>query len=143
MRCSVDSCSNTSLAKGFCNAHYLRSRKNKVLETPVRYFNPSKICVECGKPTLSKGGALRCSSHYKKYKKKNLKEELIQELGGKCNMCHGVFESAVYDFHHLSDKKDSISDMFDKSSEQAIREEVKKCILLCANCHRTTHARKS
>ena len=143
MKCSVNSCSSTSLAKGFCNAHYLRNRKNKALETPVRYFNPSKTCVECGNPTLKKGGALRCAKHFKIFKRKTLKEDLIKQLGGKCNMCHGVFESVAYDFHHLSDKKDSISAMFDKSSEQAIREEVKKCILLCANCHRITHARKS
>jgi predicted HNH restriction endonuclease len=143
MRCSVDSCVKDSYAKGLCNAHYIRNRKNKPLETPVRYFNPSKTCVECGKPTLSKGGALRCAKHFKIFRRKNLKEELIQELGGKCNMCHSVFESAVYDFHHLNDKKDSISAMFDKASIEAIKQEVKKCILLCANCHRITHARKS
>ena len=142
MKCSVDNCNSASLAKGFCNAHYLRNRKNKPLETPVRHFNPSKTCIECGKPTFSKGGALRCSNHYKKYKKKKLKEELIQQLGGKCSMCHGVFEQSVYDFHHLHDKTDHISSMFDNSSEQAIRKEVKKCVLLCANCHRITHARK-
>lgn len=142
MKCSVNSCDRKPLAKGLCNAHYIRSRRNKDLNAPVQYFNSSKSCVECGKPTLGKGGSLRCSQHYKKLKKRALKEDLIQSLGGKCNMCHGVFDSAVYDFHHLYSKTDNISNMFETASERAIRDEVKKCILLCANCHRITHARK-
>jgi predicted HNH restriction endonuclease len=32
--------------------------------------------------------------------------------------------------------------MFDSKSEAEILQEVKKCTLLCANCHRIHHARK-
>ena len=62
-------------------------------------------------------------------------------LGGCCSVCKNKFPLAVYDFHHLENKKDDIASMFNYSSEEKIAEEVKKCILLCANCHRITHAK--
>jgi hypothetical protein len=139
--CSADGCTNTSLAKGFCNAHYLRNKKNKDLNAPLKQRNIDKICVDCGKPTDAKGGFMRCKTHYKIYKKQTLKAKFVDMLGGCCSVCKGKFPLAVYDFHHLENKKDDIASMFNYSSEEKIAEEVKKCILLCANCHRITHAK--
>jgi hypothetical protein len=139
--CSADGCKNNSLAKGFCNAHYLRNKKNKDLNAPLKQRNIDKICVDCGKPTDAKGGFMRCKTHYKIYKKQTLKAKFVDMLGGCCSVCKGKFPLAVYDFHHLENKKDDIASMFNYSSEEKIAEEVKKCILLCANCHRITHAK--
>jgi hypothetical protein len=59
-----------------------------------------------------------------------------------CTDCHLSFEGREYlcDFHHINDKVDSITTMvtFRKSKEE-ILEEIKKCVPLCANCHRTRH----
>lgn len=139
--CSADGCKNNSLAKGFCNAHYIRFRKNKDLTTPLKKRNIGLLCVDCGKPTDAKGGFSRCKAHYKIYKKQTLKSKFVELLGGCCSACKGKFPLAVYDFHHLEDKKDDIASMFNYSSEEKIAEEVKKCILLCANCHRIIHAK--
>ncbi len=139
--CSVDACGNKAIAKGFCNAHYLRSRKNKNLDTPLKQRNFDKICVDCGKPTDAKGGFMRCKSHYKIYKKQTLKAKFVELLGGCCSVCKGKFPLPVYDFHHINDKKDDIARMFNYCSEQEILDEIKKCVLLCANCHRIIHAK--
>lgn len=54
---------------------------------------------------------------------------------GKENPC-------VLDFDHLSDKKYSISRM--NFSIEKVLEEIKKCELVCANCHRIrTEKRRS
>jgi hypothetical protein len=47
-------------------------------------------------------------------------------------------------FHHLKDKKFKISKYWTKVkgqniSEKDLREELKKCVLICANCHAKLH----
>ena len=139
-KCTINNCQNNAIAKGVCNAHYIRQRRNKDMGKPVQVTNFEKTCIECGKETNGKGGYLRCSNHYKSYKRKKIREELIQKLGGKCTMCHGVFPNVAFDFHHLGDKEMDISSMIDRYSEAEIAKEADKCILLCANCHRIHHA---
>lgn len=67
------------------------------------------------------------------------RDSCIAELGGKCFDCAGVFHRSVYDFHHRdpSSKVDSISNLL--RSPDKLKEELKKCDLLCANCHRIRH----
>jgi hypothetical protein len=142
MTCVVESCQAKALAKGMCNAHYIRARRGKDLAPPVQYHNPSKLCVECGAPTKNKGGNGLCATHYKLYRRLALKQKLIEMLGGKCQMCQGQFHHAAFDFHHRENKVENISSMFDSKSETEVLKEVKKCTLLCANCHRIHHARK-
>lgn len=45
------------------------------------------------------------------------------------------------DFHHLRDKKYNVSSMYSLSKEK-ILEEVAKCEILCANCHRVITAKE-
>lgn len=61
-------------------------------------------------------------------------------LGGKCQNCGGVFPHFCYDFHHVDPAKKEIgmTDLQDKRWERVLAE-VKKCRLLCANCHRIAH----
>ena len=139
-KCTIENCQNTVIAKGLCNAHYIRQRKSKNMDKPVQVLNPTKTCIECGENTNNKGGYLRCATHYKSYKRKKIREELVQKLGGKCKMCNGVFPNVAFDFHHLGDKEMDISSMIDRYSEAKIVKESEKCILLCANCHRIHHA---
>jgi len=60
-----------------------------------------------------------------------------QEAGGKCQICGYNKCLAALHFHHKnpSEKKYSISQCIDYISTKTVREEVKKCILVCANCH--------
>lgn len=44
----------------------------------------------------------------------------------------------VLDFHHLGDKDATIADLI-TYSRQVIKKEIRKCIVLCANCHRDLH----
>lgn len=71
--------------------------------------------------------------------KKRLAE--IKELSG-CVDC-GVNNHIVLDFDHLHDKKYNISRMIhDGFSWKAIKKEIEKCEVVCANCHRIrTHIR--
>jgi hypothetical protein len=138
----MPNCPHEAIAKGFCNAHYIRQRRGKNMDIPVQQYNKEKICIECGKPTNGKGGFLKCQKHYTLHKRKELKDRLIKQLGGKCAMCQGIFPPSVFDFHHLQNKVEDISSMFLNRTESAIVKELENCILLCANCHRIHHHEK-
>lgn len=69
------------------------------------------------------------------------KTELIRIMGGKCALCGYDRTPAVLELHHLNpEEKDfGLSSGNCRKIEEDI-EEAKKCILLCANCHREVHA---
>lgn len=59
-----------------------------------------------------------------------------------CTRC-GMADTRVLDFHHIdsSTKKMGVSRMiYQNVSIQHILEEIEKCEVQCANCHRITHA---
>ncbi len=69
------------------------------------------------------------------------KEIAINLLGGKCSKCGYNKCPAALDFHHLdrSSKEVGISNILTRSMDR-IKDELKKCIILCANCHRELEA---
>lgn len=56
-----------------------------------------------------------------------------------CTQCREARPPAL-DFHHPDSKEQSISEMVnDGHSKATIREEIERCRVLCANCHRREH----
>ncbi len=72
-------------------------------------------------------------------RRKKLKIEMINLLGGKCSICGYNKCLDALDFHHQKDKEGHIATFIKNESRQKVLKEVKKCILLCANCHREVH----
>ena len=70
-----------------------------------------------------------------------LKERAVYVLGGKCQCCGYNKCIQALDFHHLNpeEKEFGIGTNTNRSWEST-REEIKKCALVCANCHREIHA---
>lgn len=72
--------------------------------------------------------------HYNKQQFKKRLSEIKQSSG--CVDC-GINNPIVLDFDHLKDKKYNISRMIhDGFSWAAIKKEIAKCEVVCANCHR-------
>lgn len=69
-------------------------------------------------------------------KTKNFIQRYKQRFG--CSQCR-VKDHRVLDFHHLRDKIKPVSVMIRLASLKRIKDEIRKCILLCANCHRIHH----
>lgn len=82
-----------------------------------------------------------CKSKSVNLKRQTIKLEAVAYLGGVCNDCglespHGC----VYDFHHLDPtKKDFSFSSVPFKPLNKIKDELDKCVLLCANCHRIRH----
>lgn len=71
------------------------------------------------------------------------KKRIIESLGGVCQICGYNKSSSALDLHHLDPvkKKNIIGYYLAHPMAWAdIIVEVRKCILLCANCHRELHS---
>lgn len=70
------------------------------------------------------------------------KSAWVRRLGGRCGDCSQSFPDPVFEFHHIDPSTKIHADpakvfMF---SDKRIEDELKKCVMLCANCHRLRHA---
>jgi hypothetical protein len=68
------------------------------------------------------------------------KDILVKEHGGKCSRCEYSVSQRILHFHHIDPTTKSF-EIADKLSANLdiLREEAKKCILLCPNCHGEKH----
>ena len=113
----------------------------------------SKIitCKKCGK-LLSGKQVLYCSSvcKNKDYQSYNAQQargldrklSLIHQLGGKCSICGYKKNSSALDFHHINPIEKSFAlDLRSLSNrkQSKIDDEIKKCVLVCRNCHSEIH----
>lgn len=75
--------------------------------------------------------------------RQNVKLRAINAMGGACVICGYKKCANALDFHHLDPETKEFE--FGKivanpKKQERIADELAKCILLCANCHREAHA---
>lgn len=114
----------------------LEARAEQCLEDG-RYMCLNPVCGrEIGRLKAVRGGF--CSRCYQRVKRWQKKKRLVEYKGGECERCGVTPEYiAAFDFHHRDpDEKSFNVGMQINRAEDVLREEVDKCDLLCANCHR-------
>ncbi len=104
---------------------------------------------ECGKHglvnfVLEGRGYYRCTkcrSFQVQKRRENLKKKAVIYKGGKCERCGYDKCIAALDFHHLDpNKKDfGIAANGYTRSWEKMKDELDKCVMICANCHREKH----
>ena len=74
-------------------------------------------------------------------RRRRMRKKAIDYKGGHCQICGYSRCSEALEFHHLdsSRKEFGISDRGYTRSRKRVAEELDKCYLLCANCHREVH----
>ncbi len=79
----------------------------------------------------------RCRSESVARHRRRLKELLVEEAGGRCILCGYDRQPRALEFHHVdpTEKAFALSRKGVTLSLQALREEARKCVLLCSNCH--------
>lgn len=87
----------------------------------------------------------KCRYCYRKTKNalKSTRRQWIDDYKANigCEIC-GIKDYRVLDCHHkdMSDKKFNIADFYYyQFSMEKTREEITKCMIVCANCHRILH----
>lgn len=118
-----------------------------------------KTCIVCGKELSGKQNkycSLRCKSKdfydnnkggmntsYRQFiRSMKRKLEFIEYKGGCCEMCGYKKNVSALDFHHIDPTTKSFNidaRILANSNYEMVKNEVDKCMLLCANCHREVH----
>ena len=114
----------------------------------------TKICSKCGieKPLSEyhKNGFDRqgnqkwrgyCKTCANKREKERYweKRNFVDSQRTQCAKC-GDTRTYLLDFHHIDkDDKDFTIGQLKKGSKEILQNEINKCIVLCANCHREFH----
>jgi hypothetical protein len=84
----------------------------------------------------------RCRTEAVARRRRRVKQILVEEAGGRCVLC-GYDESFVaLEFHHLDPTQKAFG-LAQRGITRAIakvREEARKCVLVCANCHAEVEA---
>jgi hypothetical protein len=77
-----------------------------------------------------------------KARRRTIKEILVREAGGRCQICGYDRYSAALQFHHVDPgaKSFGLALRGVTRSLDRCREEARKCVLLCANCHAEVEA---
>lgn len=89
-----------------------------------------------------KGVTFMLSSNEKvKNFRKNRKQNLVKISGNKCNICGYNKAISALEFHHINpeEKTYGLAQNGTCHSLQKDLNELQKCILVCANCHREIH----
>ena len=111
-------------------------------------------CLKCGNffnlddfVQYKRNGTIRyiyckkCWNTYTTHHKQKRKEKIVKLHGGKCSVCGYDKCINALEFHHIDPDKKTFG-IANKYGANEMFEEAKKCILLCANCHRELHAIK-
>jgi phage FluMu protein Com len=97
-----------------------------------------RLCVVCGRKNAG-GRRLRCNSCNTKIRRFRAKLSAVAFLGGKCNRCGWNKHVSGLEFHHVSGVKEFGIGNVANRSWNVVKEELRKCELLCATCHRLVH----
>lgn len=84
---------------------------------------------------------LNSSDRVKKWRR-DTKSRIIKIMGGCCQICQYNRSQTALELHHIDPSKKEISFASIRANPKkwdAIFDELLKCILLCANCHREIH----
>ena len=69
------------------------------------------------------------------------KQQMIDMMGGECQICGYKKTNSALEFHHINPEEKELNfNMANNIPLDKIIAELKKCILVCANCHREIHA---
>jgi hypothetical protein len=142
----VNKSKNTSF-----NFYFLKEYREKILAIDI---DSNKLCTSCNKelsvsyfysngysPNGKKKYKSKCKKCQAAYDKSRLKNIIISTIGSySCKICGYDKCIQALEFHHVNPKQKEyeINTLLTRS-EKIILEEINKCILVCANCHREIH----
>lgn len=117
----MKSCTQCLEVKSLCSFYFKGKKDNN------RLMAECKVCFN-----------LRSMKRYEERAK-----FIISLKGGCCLLCGYDKCIAALEFHHVdpTQKEFQISKRWSMSDDR-IKEEIDKCVLLCSNCHRETHFRQ-
>lgn len=119
-------------------------------DKPLKAFHLNKSCKQGVVGTCRSCTGERVSGWYitnrsrrqsvANEKNRSRKQKVVDHFGGKCHDCSGIFPNCVFQFHHLDPSQKDINPSGAMArNEETMWIELKKCVMLCANCHMIRH----
>lgn len=107
------------------NIEYYKNNKKRMQQRNVEYYKNNRQAQD-----------ERCKKNRIKYKK--LVDTYKEEYG--CKYCT-MSEAYCLEFHHRNSisKETSVSNLLRRRNIKKVWEEIKKCDIVCCNCHRKIH----
>jgi hypothetical protein len=141
---SCSKCKNILSEENFCNNKARHNGKSAYCKNCDNERKKTYSKTEKGKIANKRRQRRVDKSKIKEYQKisRKKRQELVDEVKKKgCFLCGYNKTFIALDLHHLEEdfKVDTLSNMIYSSSLKKIEQELKKCIVLCANCHREVH----
>lgn len=116
-------------------------RKCKICEKVFETKSSTRIyCYECSGNSIRSDNETR--KHQKTILRRNMKLQAIKMLGGKCSICgYNKCVDALEFYHKNPKEKEFKLGSGNTMSWEEYKNELKKCILVCSNCHKEIHSR--
>lgn len=129
-----------------CSRCKIEKEFNEFHNSKVKKDGKQPYCKECLSKAVKKdyreNNRKETFSERAKVRAKQIRDllEKIRKHNG-CVFCDES-ETCCLDFHHLdpSQKDQSISYLSHAKSKERMLNEMKKCVVVCSNCHRKVHA---
>lgn len=120
-----------------------KSFKDSGIKCSIIKCRKCKIELNTSNSAWGRGHICRqCKSEVDVKRRKSRKSKAIEYKGGKCNVCGYDKTPSALEFHHINPfSKEKEPHLLNSMSWDKQKEELDKCILLCANCHREVHDR--
>ncbi len=82
----------------------------------------------------------KSSDHVKKWRRAT-KHRIVESFGNICCICKNRYPDVVYDLHHENGEKEFQISSIRANAVSWIRivTELRKCVMVCSNCHRLVH----
>lgn len=136
--CSKE-CENAMRRKRYAEKKSIKSKSKE-------YKGPIKKCLICGKEFSPKTAAANqrsccydCMPDGIQLTRGEFLAKLKTQRGGQCQRCGYDKCLKALEFHHLDPNKKDFTISNDHFHLKDAVEESKKCVLICANCHRELH----
>lgn len=133
------SAKDLSIKFNICRRHVYTILKENNVILHIDKKEKNNYCLCCGKESKK----TLCCVCYTNLRRLRVKQYAVEYLGGKCNECGWIGDISGFDFHHKEPKEKEFNpnalNLANKSLN-VVKEELDKCELLCAICHRKKHS---
>ena len=123
------------------NKQYYIKNKEKIKERSKQWHEKNREKKREYTKQYSRDNRKKCNEYKKQHYRKKYEWLQNYKLSKGCSVCEYNKCANALEFHHNGDKEFLINTACGKSLKK-IKEEIEKCTLLCANCHRELHSKE-
>jgi len=123
------------------NKQYYIKNREKIREDTNKYYQNNGEKMKEAMKQYNENNREKCNGYKKQHYRKKYKWIQDYKLSKGCAICGYNKCANALEFHHNGDKSFLINTSCGKSLEK-MKEEIKKCTLLCSNCHRELHSKE-